>query len=405
MEQKRLIEIEKILTKARFKFAIKCLYRLMLLKPKNDIAFSPHSMYEGLLSVYFMSSGEIETYLKRTLYLSDVCKYDLIQYYSSRKDFEQLENNASVASTDSDDARGCWIKATKFNHPLPLKNIFNNGFEVFDPDYTPIEKMDRINMAIQNAVKNHMSNPMKLKVVRNDMELVLMTVSRLEQKFQISTTCQFDASNVSNLRDKRKGNSFFSHELNMHVSEFPYTNENRSLYVFLPGSIISGDFSMRRFPIFQDVCALIERLSTQDAICKLRNLLDSDTPSKNVTQFSIGPIFHLEKDVPMRGLLRDLGVKELLKPDAINLERLFVNNDSVHLGNAMHRINVKVTEEDTVAGAVTVIHTGQETPRNYTQNILNYNLPFVWLIYDKQRRDILFAGAFNKFDRRSPSPV
>ncbi|KMQ85396.1 antithrombin-iii-like isoform 2 protein [Lasius niger] len=131
----------------------------------------------------------------------------------------------------------------------------------------------------------------------------------------------------------------------MHVMEFPYTNENRSLLVFLPGSIILSDSMFRKcFKADDVICDLIERLLTEEGICKLRNLLDSDTPSENVIDFSTGPIFELERNMPMRELLRDLGIEELLKPDAINLDSFFVDDDSAHLGNVVHRICVKVTK-------------------------------------------------------------
>ncbi|KMQ85986.1 antithrombin-iii-like isoform 2 protein [Lasius niger] len=140
-------------------------------------------------------------------------------------------------------------------------------------------------------------------------------------------------------------------------------------------------------------------MSTEERICKLRNLLDSDTPSGDVTNYTLNPIFYLERDMPMRALLRDLGIQELLKPDAINLDDFFVDDESVHLGNAVHRISVSVTEEDTEACAANVIYTGQKTSRGPQYNYLNYNFPFVWLIYDKQRRNVLFVGAFNKFEK------
>ncbi|KMQ86665.1 serpin-like protein [Lasius niger] len=184
----------------------------------------------------------------------------------------------------------------------------------------------------------------------------------------------------------------------MLVGEFPYTNENRSLFMFIPDSIIAGG-EVIRFPVVNDpICDLIERFSTEEGICTLRNLLDNDTPSEDDQDYMRGPIFDLETDMPMRALLRDLGIEELLKPDAINLDSFFVNDDSVHLGNAVHRTHVKVTKEDTVAGSVNVIYTGQEdyhVPFS-DSNKISQHYYFVWLIYDKQRRNVLFAGAFNK---------
>ncbi|KMQ84220.1 antithrombin-iii-like protein [Lasius niger] len=99
----------------------------------------------------------------------------------------------------------------------------------------------------------------------------------------------------------------------------------------------------------------------------------------------------------MRALLQHLYIEQLVKPDAINLDSFFVDDDSVHLGNAVHRTHVKVTEEDTVAGTVNMIRTGQEDclvrDPLHEIRVLNFTFPFVWLIYDKQRRNVLFAGS------------
>ncbi|KMQ82826.1 serpin-like protein [Lasius niger] len=90
-------------------------------------------------------------------------------------------------------------------------------------------------------------------------------------------------------------------------------------------------------------------------------------------------------------------------PDAIKLDNCFANkNQSMYLGNAMHRTHVKVTEEDTIAGAVTVIYTGQETSPSAKLVDVNHNYPFVWLIYDELRGNVLFVGALNKFAKLVP---
>ncbi|KMQ85659.1 antithrombin-iii-like protein [Lasius niger] len=195
----------------------------------------------------------------------------------------------------------------------------------------------------------------------------------------------------------------------MFVYEFPYTNEDRSLFMLIPSSMIPGAV-VRRFPVVNGIiCDLIERLSTEEGICTLRNLLESDTLSEDVSDFTKSPNFDLETYMPMRALLRDLGIEELVKPDAINLDSFFVDDDSVHFGNAVHRTHVKVTEEDTVAGAVNVIYTGQEDYHVLSSDCnkisQNYYFPYVWLIYDKQRRNVLFAGAFNKSRSLNCLPV
>ncbi|KMQ83470.1 antithrombin-iii-like isoform 2 protein [Lasius niger] len=184
----------------------------------------------------------------------------------------------------------------------------------------------------------------------------------------------------------------------MHVIEFPYTNENKSLFVFIPGSLSLDDYKSRRFPIDDDlICDLIERLSTEEGICTLRNLLDSDIPPSEDCFLKESLTFEVERNLPMRELLQLLYIEQLLKPDAINLDSFFVDDDSVHLGNVVHRTHIKVTEEDTVAGAVNMIRTGQEDclvrDSLYEIRVLGFTFPFIWLIYDKQRRNVLFAGS------------
>ncbi|KMQ83043.1 antithrombin-iii-like protein [Lasius niger] len=164
----------------------------------------------------------------------------------------------------------------------------------------------------------------------------------------------------------------------MHVSEFPHKNENTLLFVLLLASVISGDWMIRMNKSVDDICVLIKRLSTKEGICKLRNLLDSDTTSEDVTDFSIRPNFELEKNLSIRELLRALDAEELLMLDVIDLDSFFVKNkESVHLGYAVHRTHVKVTEEDTIAGSVTVVYTGQERCSSAKQVVVNHDYPFV----------------------------
>ncbi|KMQ82420.1 antithrombin-iii-like protein [Lasius niger] len=159
-------------------------------------------------------------------------------------------------------------------------------------------------------------------------------------------------------------------------------------------------------PNVENICDLIDKLSTEERISKLRDLLDSDTTQEDVTNFSIWPIFEVEKNLPIRELLRVLGIEELLKPDAINLYCSHKDDKhSLHLGNAVHRTHVKVTQGGTMACSATVFYTGQVTSPTSQLVVPNNrpNYPFIWLIYDKVRRNVLFVGAFNDFpDYSSP---
>lgn len=62
---------EKILTEARFHFSLKCLKTVMCLKKKENIVFSPYSIYEGLLLIYLASRDDIALHLRNKLELPD----------------------------------------------------------------------------------------------------------------------------------------------------------------------------------------------------------------------------------------------------------------------------------------------------------------------------------------------
>ncbi|KMQ85062.1 antithrombin-iii-like isoform 1 protein [Lasius niger] len=141
----------------------------------------------------------------------------------------------------------------------------------------------------------------------------------------------------------------------MHVSEFPYKNGNTSLFLFVPASVISGDWMNDIDPNVKNIRDLIEKLSTEKGICKLRNLLDSDTTREDITDFSIWPTFEVERNLPIRELA-SFRVEELLKPDAINLYCSHEDDDySLHLGKVVHRTHVKVMEEGIIASSAIVI--------------------------------------------------
>lgn len=137
---------------------------------------------------------------------------------------------------------------------------------------------------------------------------------------------------------------------------------------------------------------LIERISTELGSTELRDLLDSGIPPQQVDV--ILPRFEVEKDLPISTLLRAIGAGELVMPNAANL-RGFVEDDEepLHLGDAVHRARIEVTEEGTTAAAATALYTFR-SGRPLQPAIFNANHPFLYFIYEKPTRTILFSGIY-----------
>ncbi|XP_029164076.1 leukocyte elastase inhibitor-like [Nylanderia fulva] len=393
-------KIDKMMTEAFFKFSIKCLDKYIKIKPKSNYAFSPLNLYEALFLVYLTSSGVFEQYLKEILFLTKISKDDLINSinfdkYSSNligqvssSDDPQLQTNAPAAACDYENgSMGLFVKS-KFsaNHKL-MRKIFKNGFYHFD-DNTK-ENLCKTNKQIQLLTNNYIVDPVQLITNYAGLEIILTSVLCFNQKFQTNGSL-----------NERKCKNFFSVKLSAVVSEFPYQNNNISLFIFLSASKISD--SPKRIKLNKSSSKFnnfIRLLSSDEGIYELNNLLNNDTIKINVKTFSFRPNFEMEKDLKFRELLQALGVQELLMHYPIDLDNNFFksNEQQVHYGDVAHRTHVKVTKESTLVGAMTLL-SGEGSVSKVVSKSANVSAkyPYLWIIYDKQQQDILCTGVCKK---------
>ncbi|KMQ84278.1 serpin-like protein [Lasius niger] len=192
----------------------------------------------------------------------------------------------------------------------------------------------------------------------------------------------------------------------MHICELPYKNKYKtSLFVLLPGDCPleyteEEEDCFNKYDIVNEMYNILNILSTEEIICShFHKWLKGNVTRETSPNFVVWPNFELEIELPIHQLLQALGVEELVASDGIDMSGFVEGeNQKLHLGSAVHRAHVKVTEENTVASAVTALYTGNEFAQPVERVICNSDKPFVWLIYDKHRQNVLFAGAFNKVD-------
>ncbi|XP_029170356.1 serine protease inhibitor 88Ea-like isoform X2 [Nylanderia fulva] len=382
----------------RFQFAFKCLDVIMKINPKENIVFSPPCIYKGLLIIYLMVKGDIEKRLKNILLLTEISKQDLMNY----GDHIKYSKNASQDYPEhySYDVR-CLIQFDLDLYYALYHFIYTSVIKFDLSTYHEWETNHINDKVLKNAVHNYMSDPSSLAVIRPDTEFTLMTVIRGRfQKFRYLPAAEADTRTVASRIDARRI-SYFHKNLGIHVNEHYYQSREISLFVFRPASLISGKCRISKYKDSRtNICVLIKKFLTKE-FSELHKVLDRSEPlSEEVeTPFTLLPSFEVEKNLTIRELLLALGAKQLLESDAIDLDPSTVEGDqlSVRIGNVMHRSQVKVTQKDISASAATLIHHGPgSSPSTEIENE-NCNHPFVWLIYDKERREILFIGAFNKF--------
>lgn len=149
---------------------------------------------------------------------------------------------------------------------------------------------------------------------------------------------------------------------------------------------------------------LLPPSTSKDGVDKILANLNSQTLAEIVSENHLLtsrtvevslPKFTVERTIELGPVLEGLGVGDLLQPSS-DLSTLTGNpQDRVTLGGAIHKARIQVDEEGTQAAAATSIFTFRSGRPAETVEF-NCNHPFVYLIYDKQKKAILFAGIYRR---------
>lgn len=179
-----------------------------------------------------------------------------------------------------------------------------------------------------------------------------------------------------------------SEELGVHILELPYKGEDVSMFILLP-PFVSVQQSKS-----DGVRQLLRRLSDNtDSAKELREILDSGMPPRDV-ELAI-PRFSLERDLPVKDLLNAMGANTVLDTSSDFSGFSEPGEASVHLGDAVHRAKIELTEEGTTAAAATALFSFRSS-RPTEPAVFTANHPFAYFIYDRPARTVLFAGIFRK---------
>lgn len=102
------------------------------------------------------------------------------------------------------------------------------------------------------------------------------------------------------------------------------------------------------------------------------------------------PRFSIETRVDLAGLLSDMGMGDAFNPAVADLSGI-TGNRGLILSKVIHQANIDVTEEGTIAAAVTIT-TGAGAAAPPTKVQFHVDKPFIYLITDTTTGAILFMG-------------
>ncbi|XP_014475805.1 PREDICTED: serpin B3-like [Dinoponera quadriceps] len=409
-------ESKMSLIESRFNFALDSLKKAEQIETEN-IFFSPHSLYQAVSLAYFGARGTTEANLKRALRIpDDLSKVDVQRYYAFENSLDEMHNNQTNVSDNYEYrvANRLWVSDDRKLRECML-DFFGEQLEKANFRANPDEMRIRINDWVSNMTKGHIRDLLTPGSIDSETDLVLANAVYFKGLWQY----RFDPNNskrdifyekasgsqlsiVTFMRQKGNFNFVVSEVLGAYVLELPYKGNEISMFVLLPPSVIVQSQNPGIEPR-NSIHQFMERLATQRGSQELRELLDDGMPLREV-EVSL-PRFELERDLQVGQLLTALGAGELMVPNVADLRGFVADGErGLHLGDAVHRAKIEVTEEGTTAAAATALFSFRSS-RPTEPAVFNANHPFVYLIYDKKSHTILFSGVFRSPPGAQPATV
>lgn len=167
-------------------------------------------------------------------------------------------------------------------------------------------------------------------------------------------------------------------ELDSHVIEIPYGVENRlSMIVVVPRK------GVRLFSVISKL-ASVGTAGIFDGLQRAKK--DAEMFGEPLEVELSLPRFTTDTDFALNALLIDMGIHDLFNSQLANLGR--ISSHPIYLSRLFHKTTIEVTEEGTVASAVTAgILTNKIFPTKF-----QVNRPFAYMIVEKTTGSLLFVG-------------
>ena len=174
---------------------------------------------------------------------------------------------------------------------------------------------------------------------------------------------------VEMMSRKAKHNYFEDKEHNCQIVELPYSGNDISMFIVLPGEI--------------------------NGLSRLENVITSKIFSmwlislENTTVMLSIPKFKLNQQFELKEVLNKLGITDLFEPGIADLSGIS-SVESLYVSHVMHKAYVDVHEQGTEAAAVTGVLMQKRSIDPHPE--VHANHPFLFIIYHKSSSAVLFIG-------------
>ncbi|XP_031624798.1 serine protease inhibitor 88Ea-like [Contarinia nasturtii] len=360
-------------------FAISLLDSLQKENPNQNIVYSPHSIYQALLLVYFGAGGETEEELKHYLGLNWAkSKDEVANIYKLEK--QVRDNRFRNQSIILYSVNRLYV-AQDIILRDSVKRLLNDSIEHLNFVTDPYQCIQHINQFVANVTKGHIKN-----VIDGGINLMFVIVNALYFQGKWANNFYHTGRNlfypahgkpvyVDMMQGRRSAEYGVVKSLDVQYLKLPYEGAKGSIsmYIFLP-NIDSVNID----EILEDFTAEI-----LDYVFSGVRSIYGDVDIK-LPKFTIEKQFHLES------VMQRMGMKNLFKNP--NFSDLFESKERKLNTKLVHKAKINVDERGTIAVATTGSILWPISLKYYKDFYCNQ--PFLYVIHDQKFKEILFAGIY-----------
>lgn len=290
-------------------------------------------------------------------------------------------------------ANGIFIRDTfknklKKEYINTLRDIYNAEVE-----YDRFKNAKKVNNWIEDKTFKIIKNVIDDKYVRNEeLKILLVNALAIDMKWKI----EFDES------DTRPDSFYDEDNNNLEVTMMHLNTESELVKYYQDDKIKSISLPLRKYGDTNlEFMAIMPSVKLSDYIGDLSiediNLVISELHKLNDNQKLVLtiPKFAYNYSLDFLNDLKRLGIKDVFTPNA-NLSK--IASEELYVSDAIHKADIKFSEEGIKAAAVTVFGMKTSAALQEEKEIIDikFDKPFIYIIKDSNNDNIWFVGRVYK---------
>ncbi|XP_055904701.1 serine protease inhibitor 77Ba-like [Eupeodes corollae] len=356
---------------------------------KKNLMISPFTVWALLLLVTEGSSGETLNELQRTLRLTN-------DNLALRQGYRAIEKTLRVNTSTIEVST---MQTIFYDLNRPLKRDFEEVIEQqYQANLKPINFFDQakaqeeITKYIEQATRGLIKPSFSSKDLE-DGQMVMISSIFFKGQWKLPFNTSFtkeepfydDDGNVVSQVQMMTQTAPFNYapivEMQSHILELPYGKEDRlSMLIIVPKKGVR----------LNDAIQKLRNVGLERIFNELRDkeIINTKYDADEVEVFL--PKFTTTTSINLNSVLEKMGIQDVFQPNYANLTK--ISDQPLYLSRVIHQTKIEVSEEGTVAAAITVgIFANKASPPRFY-----LNRPFAYLIVEKTTRSLLFCGQVTK---------